>query len=478
MSSNEASVELDAELLSRWHRFRGTHHPFTIPGHQGLAGRLDATLGALLDSDVPLYGGLDSVKLSADRLAAAERRAADAWGADWARFSTGGSTHGNQAMTLAVGKPGDTVLVARTAHRSTLLGLVLAGLTPVWLPVSTDARWGTPAGVEAGALQDALEVHSPVAVFLTEPAYLGVTSDLPTLIALSHRSEVPVIVDQAWGAHFGWAAGYPEQAVKLGADAVVMSAHKTLPAYSQACLIVARTTRLDRDRLDRAVDACHTTSPAGSILASIDASRALLESRGAMLLGQLAERVRAARTRLRALPGVQVPGPEDFPVGRFDPAKLVVIVAGAGVDGIAVEQDLLRDGIPVELADRDMLVPIVTMVDTAADLEPLLGALERSIRAHTTGAARPVRAAPLPDTDQALTPREAFFADQIAVPAAAAAGRVCAEVVAPYPPGVPVLMPGEVITTEIVHWLQTLARRGTRVAYAADPTLQTFRIVK
>lgn len=155
-----------------------------------------------------------------------------------------------------------------------------------------------------------------------------------------------------------------------------------------------------------------------------------------------------------------------------------MIVSGAGVDGIAVEQDLLRAGIPVELADRDMLVPIVTMVDSAADLEPLLGALERSIRARTTGTARPVRAAPQPDTEQALTPREAFFSDQIAVPAAEAVGRVCAEVVAPYPPGVPVLMPGEVITTEIVDRLQTLARRGTRVAYAADPTLQTFRIVK
>lgn len=477
MSSHDEPAGLDAELLSRWQQFRSVHRPFTIPGHQGLAGRLDPTLGALLASDVPLYGGLDTVKLSGDRLAAAEQRAATAWGGTWARFSTGGSTHGNQAMTLAIGKPGDTVLVARNAHRSILLGLVLAGLTPVWLPVSTDPRWAIPTGVDPAALKAALDAHAPVAVFLTEPSYLGATSDLPALIEATSARDVPVVVDQAWGAHFGWAAGYPDHALALGADAVVMSAHKTLPAYSQACLIVARTDRLRRDRLDRAVDACLTTSPAGSILASIDASRAVLESRGAQLLGQLSAHVHEARVRLRSLPGVEVPGPEHFPAGRFDPAKLVVIVSGAGVDGVEVEADLLLQGIPVEMADRDMLVPIVTLVDTRDDLEPLLRALESSITART-GSAAEFR---LPDApraaEQRMTPREAFFAEQHAVPAAQASGRVCAEVVAPYPPGVPVLMPGEVITGEIIDWLRALASRGTRVAYAADPTLESFVVV-
>lgn len=468
---------LDAELLTRWQQFRDLHRPFTIPGHQGLAGRLDATLGALLDSDVPLYGGLDTVKLSGHRLADAEQRAASAWGGDWARFSTGGSTHGNQAMTLAVGAPGDTVLVARNAHRSVLLGLVLAGLTPVWLPVATDPRWGLPVGVRLADLEWGLQEHRPVAVLLTEPAYLGVTSELRRLVNAAHAQDVPVIVDQAWGAHFGWSAGYPEHAIGLGADAVVMSAHKTLPAYSQACLIVARTDRLDRDRLDRAVDACLTTSPAGSVLASIDASRAVLQSRGAQLLDQLAAQVHAARVRLRALPGVEVPGPEDFPAGRFDPAKLIVIVSGAGVDGVAVEQDLLHRGIPVELADRDMLVPIVTMVDTQDDLEPLLVALESSITERTGSAdGRHLSAVP-PAAEQRMTPREAFFAAQHAVPADDAIGRICAEVVAPYPPGVPVLVPGEVITAEVISWLHTVSARGTRVAYAADPSLATIRVI-
>jgi arginine decarboxylase len=482
MSFVDAPGELleDAPLLAAWLRHAASGiTPFTIPGHKGLAGQLWPPLGAVLAGDVPLYGGLDTVKLTGGVLADAQTRAAHFWGGDWCRFSTGGSTHTNQVAALAVARPGDTVLVARSAHRSTLLGLVLAGLHPVWLPTTVDSRFDIPVGVAVDALTQALADHPrAMAVFLVEPSYLGALSDLPALVAAAHDAGRPVLVDQAWGAHFGLHPTLPAHALQQGADAMVFSAHKTLPAYSQASVIVARTERLDPSRLDRAFEAANTTSPAGSILASIDGARALLAARGPALLAPFIGLVARARERLRAVDGLLLPGPEDFPPGRFDPAKLVVIVAGTGASGVAVETELVRAGLPVELADHDTVVPIVTLADTEDTVNRLVEALIAAVEVHR-GPARPLAGAvhwssvAVP----AMAPQEAFFAQHETVPAAAAVGRVCAEVVAPYPPGVPVLVPGEVVTAEILSALRAVQAQGTRIAYAADPTLTTVQVL-
>ncbi len=221
---------MDAPLLAAWSSYRDRiDTPFTIPGHKGVAGHLWPALGAVLAGDVPLYGGLDTVKLTGHLVADAESRAADLWGADWCRFSVGGSTHVNQALLLAIGGPGDEVLVARSAHRSTLLGLVLAGLTPVWLPVAVDS--GVPVGVTRESLRTAIAQHpNAQAVLLVEPSYLGTLSDRTALVDLAHEAGLAVVVDQAWGAHLGFHPRLPPHALALGADAIAISAHKTLPA--------------------------------------------------------------------------------------------------------------------------------------------------------------------------------------------------------------------------------------------------------
>jgi arginine decarboxylase len=342
-----------------------------------------------------------------------------------------------------------------------------------------DGRFGVPRETTVADLRAALAAHPAArAVFLVEPSYLGTVSDVPALVAVAHEAGLPVVVDQAWGAHFGFHPALPAHALTQGADALVTSAHKTLPAYSQASLLVARTGRLDRHRLDRAFEAGNTTSPAGAILASIDGARALLAARGPELFGALIELVATARERLRAVPGVVVPGPEDFPPGRFDPAKLVVVVAGSGASGVEVERELLRAGTPVEMADRDMVVPIVTVADTGATVDRLVGALTAAVQRYR-GAARVPAVAPqwTVAASAVMAPREAFFADHETVPAAVAVGRVCAEVVAPYPPGVPVLVPGEVVTAEVLASLRALRAAGTRIAYAADPALDSLQVV-
>ena len=470
MPTDPRGLRDDAPLLDAWLRFHEQPPtPFTIPGHKQRAD----LVGDVVAGDVPLYAGLDTMKLTTGALVDAEARAARLWGADFCRFSTGGATHANQAVALAVAQDGDTVVVSRTLHRSMLLGLVLAGLKPVWVRPDVDPATGLPLGVAPETVRRALAAHPQArAVFVGDPSYVGTVGDVAGLAEAAHEHDVPLIVDAAWAAHFGFHPDLPRHALQLGADAMVTSAHKTLPAWSQAALVLARTERLDPARLDAGVEATATTSPAGAILASTDAARALLERDGEQLLGEAIAATGDARRRLRSVEGLVVlDGPD------MDPLKLTLVLAGAGADGNDVEQDLLAAGLPVESADRDVLVAVVTLADTGDSLMALTGTLIRSLE-DRRGAPRPVvgPAAYRVDPVAGIPPREAFFAAAEAVPLDAAVGRIGAELVAPYPPGIPVLAPGERITAETLDALEHARDAGVRIAYAADPTLTTLRV--
>jgi len=477
----------DAPLLAGWLRFSaavgaGAVVPFTIPGHKQ---RTDL-VGEVVRGDVPLYGGLDTVKQDGRLLAAAEQRAAAAWGVDWCRLSAGGATHANQAAVLALGSPGQDVVITRTLHRSLLLGVVLAGLRPVWVRPGLDAATGLPGAVPVAAVAAALAAHpGACGVVLGDPSYVGTRSDIAGHAAAAHAAGVPLVVDAAWAAHFGFCPAVPPHALAQGADALITSAHKMLPAWSQGALLLARTRRsgglLDPGRLARGFDATHTTSPAGAILASTDAARALLQQHGAGLVARLVELVRGARDRLAAVPGLAVltGRPAGHPAGplHVDPARLVVLLAGTGAHGHAVEKELLAAGITLEMADRDVLVPVVTLADDEPSVTRLVGALLTAIDRHR-GEPRQIApaAAWMVEPATATDPRSAFFARHQTVPAAAAAGRVSAELIAPYPPGIPVLAPGEVISAAALTALQATLADGGRIAYAADPTLRTIQV--
>jgi arginine decarboxylase len=471
LATDPRGLREDAPLLDAWLTFQEQQPiPFTIPGHKH---RTDL-VGDVITGDVPLYAGLDTMKLNAGILVEAEARAARLWGADLCRFSTGGATHANQAIALAVAGDGDEVVVSRTLHRSMLLGLVLAGLTPVWVRPEVDAATGLPLGVAPATIRRALDEHPRAkAVFVGDPSYVGTVGDITGLAAAAQDHDVPLIVDAAWAAHFGFHPDLPPHAIQLGADAVVTSAHKTLPAWSQAALVLARTERIDPARLEAGVEATATTSPAGAILASTDAARALLERDGPSLLGPAIDATRAARDRLHTIEGLVVlDGPS------VDPLKLTLVLRGTGVDGNAVEQDLLGAGLPVESADRDVIVAIVTLANTTDDLDSLATAIESSIE-RRRGQARPAANAAIYTVDPiaAMVPRQAFFAEREVVAIDRAIGRVSTELIAPYPPGIPVLAPGERITTDTIAALGRARDAGVRIAYAADPTLASLVVV-
>lgn len=479
MPTDPRGLRSHAPLLDAWLRFQeDPPTPFTIPGHK----QRGDVVGDVVAGDVPLYAGLDTMKLSRGVLADAEARAARLWGADICRFSVGGASHGNQALALAVahgsadsdGGGNGSVIVSRTLHRSMLLGLVLAGLTPVWVRPEVDPSIGLPRGVSPAGVAEALRRHPEArAVFVGDPSYVGTVGDVAALADVAHAHDVPLIVDSAWAAHFGFHPHLPRHALQLGADAMVVSAHKTLPAWSQAALVLVQGRRIDPARLDAGVEATHTTSPAGAILASIDASRALLERHGEAMLGEVLTAVGKARGRLAGVEGLVVlDGP------GVDPLKLTLVLSGTGADGNLVEDDLLAAGLPVEAAERDTLVAQVSLADSAQTLDRFSDAVVASVERHRA-APRPVvtGAAYQVTPVTAMPPRAAFFAPTETVGLDESVGRVSVELVAPYPPGIPVLAPGEEITESVLAALGKARADGIRIAYAADPTLRTLRVV-
>ena len=461
----------DAPLLDAWIRdITSERLPFQIPGHKG---RTDLT-GPVVDGDIPVLPGNHPNRISPSLILEAEALAAQLWSADLCRFGVNGSTGTNHAAVMAVAGPGEKVIVSRTLHKSVLVGMIYAGVVPIWVRPEINPATGLPEYLPSSRLRATLQEHPDAkAVLIGEPSYIGTMSNIPRLSKVSHEYGIPLVVDAAWAAHFGFHPDLPLNPISEGADLVVTSAHKTLPAYSQASFVLAKGEYVDLDRLNKAFDSTQTTSMSGRILASIDASRALLQRHGAELIGPVIEATARGRRALREA-GIGVID------GQYiDPLKLVVLLNETGANGVDVEAELLAANIDLEMANRDVIIPMITFADTPERIQTLVSKLIELIQKHR-GEPRPVKVAVAfsIEPDVVTTPRDAFFAPTESVTASDAVGRVSAELICPYPPGVPVLSPGERITAEALSALIDARDSGVRIAFAADPQLKTFKVLK
>jgi arginine/lysine/ornithine decarboxylase len=460
---------------------------WSCPGHKG-AGLDEDLLGVVgpgaYSADVWLETGAYAAALRE-----AETLAAAAWGAQRAWLLSGGSSAGNRALLLAGTGPGRPVVVARDAHTSTLAGLVASGARPVWVTPRTHPVHGLPLGVDPARVDAALAA-SPQArlVLVVSPGYHGACSDLGAIAAVTHARGAALVVDEAWGAHLPFAAHAPAAALASGADAVITSAHKQLGALSQGAILLAQGERLDLGRLAQAVRMTETTSPYLPLMASIDSARSVAATQGTTLLARAAAVATTLRKELQNLTALDVLDAETLglPPDRHDGLRIVVDVSRSGLTGGQVDTALRAVGFAVEGADARRVMFVVGPGDAAdhhqagAHISALITALTELLTSTAQLGLHPLP--PLPcltpnPAAQALTPREAWFADIHTVPAHHAADRICAEVITPYPPGVPALLPGEIITTDALTRLQTLLHAGVSLHGATDPTLATLRVV-
>ena len=447
-----------------------------IPGHKMRYGKAEQApfaadiLEPLIRDDIPLQGGADDNVFSGRVLEQAEALWSEAIGADHSRFLVGGSTQGNIAALTSVVAPNVTICIDRTSHRSAHAGLVTSGADPRWILPRIHPDFGVPIGVQA----EDVDMAGAYALFVTSPAYVGTITNIAALAELCHRQDSVLIVDQAWGAHLDFMPGRGAHA--NGADVVTTSVHKALTGYSQTAITSLKGSRVLPSTLTHGVDLTATTSPSATLLASIDATRIAMHRDGAARLELMQQAVHDARIALSAIPGV-VALTDELLGCEMDPLKLTLFVPETGTTGARIAAELWEQGIGVEAADADTLIMTVTVADDPADVEHLVAAIATVVDRQRDTPRAPAPAATWQiQPDVVMTPREAYFAHRRRLPLSEAIGEVSTEQFCPYPPGVPLLAPGERVSEEVVEAID-VAGRSTRMAYCSDPTAQTIEIV-
>jgi arginine decarboxylase len=499
---NEKKTGLYQPLVEAMEAYRQEHvYPLHTPGHKGgrgMAEPLRSLLGPeALQLDVSLMAELDDIHNPTGCIAAAQAAAAELYGSDAAFLAVNGTTGAIHAMLMMALHPGDKVLVPRNSHRSVTGGLILSAAVPVFLtPPVLDGLdlqgQPTPDQVE----QAFREYPDLQAVVLTSPNYYGMTADVKAIADIAHRHGAVLLVDEAHGPHLGFHADLPPSALQCGADVAAQSTHKILGAMTQCSLLHIQGPRIDRQHAADVVSLLTTTSPNYLLMGSIDAARAQLAADGQGMMDRALGAARRLRRALTGLPGLRVLGAGDV-VGRagitaLDETKVTLQLDRSDVTGIALGELLRRAGLAVELVDPRHVLFLVTYADATDEwpgvcrrIRAVLESLPPWQGVPHAAPAGPENAAPgdaFPQasclSESAVPLRDVFYGQLEAVPLADAAGRICGETVSFYPPGIPVLLPGERITPALLTVCRAQKALGLPVSGPADATLKTLRVLR
>ena len=469
---------------------------FHTPGHKhgvGMHQRLRDFIGDnVLKLDLTQVRGLDDLNAPHGPVQEAQELAAAAYGADYSYFLVNGSTAGNQAMLMSALRPGDSVLLPRNSHKSATSALIMSGATPVYMRPEVDEELHIDHCVTPQTVSVALQAHPDVAaVFVTSPTYYGATADLAAIEQIVHERDKLLLVDEAWGPHLHFHEELPLSATSAGADMCVNSTHKLIAGMSQAAMLHTCGPRVDQGRLRSTLRLLQSTSPLLVMLASLDVARMQMATEGRDLLSRALVLARQARQRLNAIQGIRCIGHEQIGkpgVAGYDETRLVITVKDLGYTGYEASEILRTQfDVQVELADLYNVVALVTIGDRQEGLDRLVNAVEqlakashREQRKPANGAARrflTIDSESPKIPEQVMTPREAFLANHVEIAFSKSAGHVSAEVVTPYPPGIPILCPGERITQETVDYLRLELEAGVHISGPVDEKLRMIRVL-
>jgi arginine decarboxylase len=472
--------------------FRGSVR-FHVPGHKGGPGADPGLRSAIGERALALdicqdIEGIDTGPTPTP-YQRAEELAAAAYGARQTWFLTNGATQGNHALCLALAKPGRHVLVQRNSHASIVDGLVLSGGMASFVNPEYDEELGMAHGVTPEALEQALRRSPDIsAAFIVSPTYYGMAADVRGCAEVAHAAGVALVVDCAWGSHFGFHPTLPESPLRQGADAVLASTHKIVGSLTQSAMLHVGNDAdpsglIDPDEVARCVRLVRSTSPNSLLLASLDSARRQLAAHGEALLDRTIAASARAREAIESIPGIAVVG--ETMVGRpgiagWDPLRIVIDVRGTGVTGYELAAELRAAyDIYVELATHATLVLVLGLGQPVEPLERFAHDFAETVRTLSRSGDSIAIASPSVSLEhQSVVPiRDAFLGEGETVGVDDAIGRISCESIAGYPPGVPTLLPGERITAEVVGYLRELTAAGARLHGAADPTFATVRVL-
>ncbi|WP_282568691.1 ornithine decarboxylase [Arthrobacter sp. Helios] len=476
------------DALEEYHRLG--RYGYTPPGHRqgrGVDKRTLDVLGAdTFRNDVLASAGLDDRSSSNGYLASAQQLMAEAVGAEQAFFSTCGSSLSVKAAILAVTRGTGDILIGRDAHKSVTAGLILSGLQPRWIRPRWDEELHLAHPPSPESVEQMWQRHPDAAACLiVSPTPYGTCADIAAIADICHSRNKPLIVDEAWGAHLPFHASLPTWAMDAGADICVVSVHKMGLGFEQGSVYHLQGPRVDPIRLKQCADLLATTSSNVLMYAGMDGWRRQMVSRGEKQLAAVLELVGSVREAVNDLPGLHVLHDElirEEASHDFDPLHVLIDVQQLGVSGYQAA-DWLRGNhrIDVGLNDHRRIEATFSVSDDRETSGRLLGALEALVEAAPGLPVPPTVRLPAPEDLEMETvqlPREAFFGPVEVVPASEAAGRIAAEQVTPYPPGIPAILPGERINARVIDYLRSGVEAGMVLPDPADPGLQTIRVVQ
>jgi arginine/lysine/ornithine decarboxylase len=482
MHSQDRTPLLDV-LLGRAKRGVTSFH---TPGHkngQGVDDRLrDFTGRNLYKLDVTVFPEVDSLHDPVGPIKKAQQLMAQAYGVKYSQFLVNGSSVGNMAMLMAACHPGDSVILSRNAHKSTLSGVIMSGVWPIWIQPKVDQHLDIIFDSDPAQVEEALrQFPEAKAVFVTSPTYHGVTTDLKKIAEICHSKGKLLVVDEAHGAHLKFHKDLPTSAVEAGADMCVQSTHKILGALSQGSVLHVNSDQVDIMRVRKILSLLQTTSPNYLIMASLDAARRQAFFQGEKIFGKLMKMAEEARERINRLQHIYCITQGEIRAKGYDldVTKLTINVTRTGQSGHDVEHKLAFEyGIQVDCADLFNLIAIMGIGTTKHDIDKLVAALEDLDKKEPGTEKNWVMQLPSLSTEMVMTPRDVFLQRRSKrVPLSKAAGHISAQTLTPYPPGIPVLIPGERITKEIQDFLVDLAHRDVRVSGQETDTLRTVKVV-
>jgi arginine decarboxylase len=475
------------------------HAPFYTPGHkqgEGIYQPLADLFGkAVFRADLTELADLDNLFAPQGVIQQAQQLAAAAFGALQTWFLINGSTCGIEAAILATCGMGDKIILPRNVHSSAIAGLILSGAIPIFLNPEYDPVLDIAHSITPNAVKSALQQHPDAKAVLTVyPTYYGVCGDLRAIANITHQYNIPLLVDEAHGAHFAFHPQLPNPALAAGADLTVQSIHKVLGAMTQASMLHIQGNKIDGDRISKALQLLQSTSPSYLLLASLDAARQQMALHGKMLMSRTLQLANEARTRISQIPGLsvlQIPSPT-FEGGlggspgfvTLDETRLTLTVSGLGLTGFEADEILdEKFAVTAEFASLQHLTFIISLGNTPADIEQLVQSFTTlakeyrrtnlTVKSNLWQDIFTTQCHPLH-----FSPREAFFAVSEILPLIQTSKRICAEIVCPYPPGIPVLMPGEIITKPVINYLQQIQVMGGFISGCADISLRTIKVVK
>ena len=460
---------------------------FRIPGHRfenGIDPRFREAVGdGIFRLDLTETPLTDDLHNASGAIKEAEDLASDLWGSDYTHFLVNGSTCGNQVMVITTANNGGKICLPRNAHKSALMGLIIGGGKPVYIMPQIDPEWGLHGGITPGQVEEMFKENPDCrGVMVVSPTYYGVISDLEGIAEVCHRHGAVLMVDEAHGAHCYFSDALPKGALQAGADMCVQSIHKVTGSFTQSSMLHVKSSLVDRDALEANLHLVQSTSPSYLLMTSLDMARHDMAMRGAKMVDDARILASAARAEINTIKGMSCAGKElegRSGIFRLDDTRLTISGDDIGITGFDLKRMLFDEyNVDVELADYRNALAIVTFANQKEDLDTLVAALRDISDRFCKGKPLPPMRHLPPQPEYVISPREAYFGKKKRVAWEDAVGKISAEMIAPYPPGIPLIYPGERMSQEVWDFLEDVRRRKGHMHGPSDKDLNTLQTVE